>query len=118
MHRLLRALALGLLMGLLGLLVTPTPLGRMAEERLGLFWLFKARGPLAPQDEVVIVSLDRASAVRLKLPEDPRYWPRSGRAFLIDRLVEAGATVIVLDTFLGRETEQADDIALAEAMAR
>jgi adenylate cyclase len=118
MHRLLRALALGLLIGLLGLLVAPTPLGRKAEEDLGLYWLFKARGPIAPPDEVAIVSLDRASATRLGLPEDPHYWPRSGRARLIDRLVEAGATVIVFDMFLHHETDHADDIALADAMAR
>ena len=76
------------------------------------------RGPLAPPDEVAIVSLDRASAHRLELPEDPRYWPRSGRARLIDRLVEAGASVIVFDTFLEREAPYADDIALADAIAR
>jgi adenylate cyclase len=62
--------------------------------------------------------LDRASARRLDLPDDPRYWPRSGRARLIDRLVEAGAAVIVFDTFLDREAPYADDIALADAMTR
>src|SRR4051812_46185003 len=118
MHRLLRGLVLGFLIGFLGLLVAPTPLGREAEETLGLYWLFKARGPIAPPDEVAIVSLDRASAHRLDLPEDPRYWPRSGRARLIDRLVEAGATVIIFDTFLEQEAPYADDIDLADAMVR
>src|SRR4051812_1659551 len=118
MHRLLRGFVLGFLIGFLGLAVAPTPLGRQLEENLGLYWLFNARGPVDPPDDVVIVSLDRASARRLGLPEDPRYWPRSGRAHLIDRLVEAGASVIVFDTFLERKTDQSDDLALADAMAR
>jgi len=68
--------------------------------------------------DAVIVSLDRASAQRLRLPPDPRYWPRAGRARLIDRLGEAGASAIVLDTFLERETDPANDAALAESIAR
>ena len=40
---LLRGLVLGFLIGLLACLA-PTPLGRGAEEALGLYWLFKVRG--------------------------------------------------------------------------
>jgi adenylate cyclase len=77
-----------------------------------------ARGAADRPEEAVIVSLDRYSAQQLQLPADPRYWPRAGRALMIDRLTEAGATTIVLDTYLERETDPANDEALAQAIAR
>jgi adenylate cyclase len=118
MNRTFRALTLGVAIGLLGLLVAWSRLGAEIEESIGLSWMFKVRGPVDQPEEVVVVSLDRISAHRLQLPADPRYWPRSGRALLIDRLSEAGASVIVFDTFLERETAPADDAALADAIAR
>ena len=72
MNRLLRALCLGIMVGVLGLLLALTPPGRFLEERFGLYWLFWLRGPITPPEEAIIVSLDNRSARRLGLPDDPR----------------------------------------------
>ena len=117
MRRRWRACAIGLVIGGLGGLLALTPLGVAIEERFGLSWLFWVRGPLEPPADTVVVSLDRESAELLPLPEKISDWPREVHARLIERLVAAGASVIVFDVMFNRRREPAHDRALAQAVA-
>jgi adenylate cyclase len=71
MSRLAKAITVGLLTGIVGLVVGFTPVGLNLEENAGLELLFKLRGERRPPSEVIIVSIDRNSASRLNLPNDP-----------------------------------------------
>jgi adenylate cyclase len=91
MHRLLKAVNLGIATGLLGIFTALTPVGVALEENIGLYSLFRLRGTLAAPPEVTLVRLDRDSGERLGVPDgvqdDLRFWPRSDRARLIDSLM-------------------------------
>jgi adenylate cyclase len=65
-----------------------------------------------------VVAIDKPSADRLKLPVEPEKWPRRLHAQLIDRLADAGASVIAVDIFFAEARNVADDAALAKAIAR
>jgi adenylate cyclase len=117
MRRLWRACAIGLVAGGLGGLLALTPLGVALEERFGLSWLFWVRGPLAPPADAVVVSLDRESAERLRLPEKISAWPRDVHARLLERLAAAGASVIVFDVIFNQPRAPEHDRALAQAIA-
>jgi adenylate cyclase len=92
------------------------------EQEVGLRWLFNARGPLAPPDEVVIVAMSRRAAANISLPRDPdkfhrcldlvvgptpathielpqipSRWPRCLHTQLVNKLVQAGAGAITFD---------------------
>jgi adenylate cyclase len=116
MTRPAKALILGVITGILGVLVSSFPFILDLEERAGLDWLFTLRGPITPPDEVVIVSLDRASADALNLPIEPGKWPRSYHTELLDKLTQAGAAVIVLDIYFKEQREPEVDAALAQAI--
>ena len=115
MKRPVKAVILGMGTGILGIIVSLLPFVLELEEKAGLDWLFTARGTRTPPDDVVIVSIDRHSADRLGLPEDPEIWPRSVHAELVDRLVDAGAAVIVFDIFFREARAPRGDAALASA---
>jgi adenylate cyclase len=115
--RLRRACAIGLLAGGLGTALALTPFGWAVEERLGLSWLFTVRGTLPAPADTAVVSLDRESAEQLGLPEKISDWPRAIYARLIERLVDAGAAVIVFDVIFDRPRAPADDRAFAQAIA-
>jgi adenylate cyclase len=96
---------------------------RGLEQEVGLRWLFKARGPIAPPDEAVIVAMNRQAAANISLPRDPdkfhrcvdlfvgpappathidlpqipSRWPRCVHTQLVNRLVQAGAGTITFD---------------------
>jgi adenylate cyclase len=116
MPRLNRALTLGLVTGALGLLLGFLPFGLDLEERLGLEVLFTLRGQRAAPPDVVVVSIDRASADVLQLPADATRWPRSVHARLTDNLARAGARVIVFDIFFDQARVSEDDRIFAEAI--
>ena len=118
MWTLVKAGLIGLGVAGLGVSLALTPWGAALEERVGLAGLFRVRGPLEPPADVVVVSLDRSSAEAMGLPEPIRDWPRSIHARLIERLVEAGASVIVFDLILSRPQDPAEDLALARAVAQ
>ena len=63
---LLKGLALGTAIGIVGLLISALPFGQNLEENVGLDWLFKLRGVRQPPAEVVVVSIDKASADALE----------------------------------------------------
>ncbi|SPD75779.1 Adenylate/guanylate cyclase with Chase sensor [uncultured Desulfobacterium sp.] len=95
MSRAKKALVGGLLTGIFGLVLIPFMCG--LEEDTGLDLLFKLRGKRPAPSDVVIVTLDKESALSLGLPPEPYKWPRSLHARLVDNLVEKGVAAIAFD---------------------
>lgn len=118
MPRLTKALILGLVTGLAGLALSITPWGQDLEENLGLDALFLLRGERAPPPQVVIVSLDKVSADRLGLPNEPDKWPRALHARLVEKLVRHGAAVIAFDVIFDEPRQAAMDAQFAQAVQR
>src|SRR5919204_2194953 len=116
MFSLSKAVMLGILTGVVGLLVSLLPFGFELEESVGLDILFKLRGIRQPPSDVVIVSIDNASAVHLNLPIDLKKWPRALHARLTENLTRAGAAVIAFDLMFDEACLATDDDAFAEAM--
>ncbi len=118
MTRSIRAISLGLTIAALGVGIYVLFNGAHLEENLGLTLLFKQRGSTQAPGEVIIVTIDKVSADRLRLPNDPEKWPRSLHAELIGKLVNAGVAVIVFDIYFKEQRSPAEDGVLAEAMRR
>jgi adenylate cyclase len=118
MNRLSKALTLGLLTSLLGLLISVTPFGALLEENLGLDRLFTLRGARATPLEVALVTLDKESSDIFGLPNQPAKWPRSYHAQLIDNLTQQGARVIAFDLLFEEPRNTADDQRLAQSMRK
>jgi serine phosphatase RsbU (regulator of sigma subunit) len=95
--RLFKAIILGLVIGLVGLLLSPFRFALNLEENTGLGLLFKLRGVQQPSDEVVVVSIEKESSDNLNVPNNPDKWPRSLHARLVDNLIREGAAVITFD---------------------
>lgn len=119
MRRLRQGLALGLAIGLLGIVVLLLPPTADIEQDLELAWLFRLRGAVEAPPDVVVIAIDELSAQKLGLPEKPREWPRELHARLVDRLARSGAKVIGFDLTFDTPSRSADsDRDLAEALAR
>jgi adenylate cyclase len=118
MSRLRKAFILGVLAGFLGLVLGLFLPGIEIEESIGLDILFKLRGERLPPPEVVIVSLDRASANLLQAPNDPRKWPRSLHARLTEILAREGAAVIAFDVFFDEARSAAEDDLFVDAIRK
>ena len=116
MFGLSKAVILGLLIGILGLVASFIPVGLELEENFGLDILFKLRGARHAPADVVIVSIDRSSAASLNLPIAPEKWPRSLHARLTENLVNAGAAVIVFDVMFDEARATEGDQAFADAI--
>jgi adenylate cyclase len=116
--RLAKALILGGLTALAGVVLSATPWGLDLEENLGLDGLFMLRGERAPPPEVIVVSLDKVSADRLGLPNEPEKWPRTLHARLVDELARQGAAVIVFDIIFNEPRVPAHDAQFARAVRR
>jgi adenylate cyclase len=106
-----------LLIGVIGLLFCQTKAGIYVEEEFGLDWLFNLRGPLPPPDDVLIVSIDQASAEILRFPDDPEKWPRSFYARLVEKINIQQPAIIAFNIHFGESREPNSDAMLAEAMA-
>ena len=111
-----RPLLIGLVTGLLGVLASNSHVGLEFEEWIGLDLLFKLRGTREPPADVVIVSMDDASADHFKLYKDPEKWPRSLHADLTKKLAEQGAAVIAFDIFFEDPAPGTQDEVFAEAI--
>jgi len=118
MGRWIKGGLIGLATGLVGALLAVTPLYGTLEQGIGLPWLFRLRGAIAPPAEVAVVAINGQTGSDLGLGALPRDWPRSIHARLIDTLVERGASVIVFDVDFRQPKVPEDDKALAESMAR
>lgn len=77
MSQLFKAIRLGFFTAILGIVVSLLPFGRTLEENFGLNLLFKLRGTRQAPQDVVVVTIDKLSAEKLNLPNDPDKWPRS-----------------------------------------
>ncbi|MBK8176060.1 MAG: CHASE2 domain-containing protein [Rhodospirillales bacterium] len=93
------------------------PAGRTLEGDVGLAWLFRLRGPVAPPPGVAVVAIDERSAIALGLRETPRDWPRSLHGRLVAALVDQGAEVIAFDMIFGRPQSEHEDASFARAIA-
>ncbi len=116
MTQLRKAVMLGSLTGIFGLLLSLMSFGNNLEEEIGLGLLFKLRGKMLPPPEVIVISLDKESAVNLNLPSDQRKWSRSLHAELVKKLAEKGAGVIAFDMFFDDRPSAEDDILFARAI--
>jgi adenylate cyclase len=116
--RLLKALPLGALVAIIGLGISYLEFAHDLEENIGLGLLFKFRGPRQPPSDAVIVSIDKDSAVQLKIPENPEKWPRSLHARLVEVLSKAGAAVVTFDVHFLEARVAEDDNFFAQAISK
>jgi adenylate cyclase len=117
MSRLSKAVILGLFIGIVGQGVGLAPFVLDLEENIALDLLFNLRGTRQAPPEVVVVSIDKESAQHLNLPNDPRKWPRSHHARLIENLIKQGAAVIAFDLIFD-ETKSAEEDQLFSEVIR
>ena len=85
---------------------------------MGLPLLFALRGPEEAPPEVLVVSIDKVSSEKLNLSEDPKEWPRSLHARLINNLSERGASVIAFDLFFNKSSSEEEDNIFAASMSK
>jgi len=116
--RLLKAIILGLAIGVLGVLLSPFRFALNLEENSGLGLLFKLRGVQQPSGEVIVVSIEKESSDYLNLPNNPDKWPRSLHARLVDNLVREGAAVILFDVHFIEPRNPDDDELFAESLRK
>jgi adenylate cyclase len=115
-------IACGLVIGALCAASLTMPGILALEQRFGLQWLFDLRGPVEPPQHAVLVLMNERSADSISLPRDPERfhrcedlrvgvrpathvslpelpsrWPRCVHARLLERLSEAGASLVVFD---------------------
>jgi adenylate cyclase len=112
----LKAALLGILTASFGALLGALPSIATLEQDVGLDWLFRLRGPRPAPPEVVVASIDRASSRWFHLPNEPRKWPRSYHAALVDRLAERGVRSVAFDIIFDEPRESEADRLLAEAL--
>ncbi len=118
MTRAVKAIILGVLVGILGLIASPFRFTLGIEENAGLGLLFKLRGASAPPRDAVVVSIDRESSEKLNLPDNPDKWPRSLHARLSETLAREGAKVVAFDLHFIEPRSAKDDVAFAQAMKK
>ena len=118
MSPLSKAILLGFLVGVFGLVASPFRFTLGVEENTGLGLLFKLRGAREAPSDVVVISIDRESSEHLDLPDNPDKWPRSLHARLTDTLVREGARVVSFDVHFIEPKNPRDDILFARAMRR
>jgi adenylate cyclase len=118
MHRLLKVAAAGLVVGIIGVIMSITPYGKELEENAGLHLLFKMRGVRRAPPEVIVITLDKSSADHLSLPTAPRKWPRTLHADLISVLADKKPAVIAFDLIFSDPGIAGHDDALAEAIRK
>ncbi|MGH8250953.1 MAG: CHASE2 domain-containing protein [Steroidobacteraceae bacterium] len=118
----LLAIVSGSAVGVLCAVILAVPQVRALEQRAGLHWLFKLRGPVDPPDSVVLILLNQQAANSISLPRDaerfhhcedlqigvhppthvslpamPSRWPRCLHTQLLGQLADAGASLVVFD---------------------
>ena len=116
MSRLHTSVIVGFFTGILGLVISLAPFGLDLEEALGLDLLFKLRGPREVPADTMIVTMDRVSSEILNLPAEPRKWPRSLHARLIENLLKKGVYLIAFDIIFDEPHSPDDDYIFARAI--
>ena len=112
----MKALKLGIVVALVGVIANMTSVGVRLEEEVGLHWLFTLRGERPAPQDVVVVTTDRKSAFDLGVPQEIWKWPRTLHAQLVTELTNQGATAITYDLFFKEAGPQEEDAKFAEAM--
>ena len=112
-----KGLALGVIVGGLGVLLHPTSTAQRLEGDYALRLLFGLRGTVPPPRDVAIVSIDKGSAQQLGL--DPAEWPppRHVHAEVLRAVCGAGASVVVMDIWFPRHRTPEEDDDLIGAVA-
>jgi adenylate cyclase len=118
MSPLSKAILLGFLVGVFGLVISPFRSVLGIEENTGLGLLFKLRGARQAPSDVVVISIDRESSEHLDLPDNPDKWPRSLHARLTDMLAREGAKAVSFDVHFIEPRIPRDDDLFARAMRR
>ncbi len=118
MHRWVKGLGLGALIGIGGAVFGLSVPGTAFETGVGLSWLFKVRGPIPPPPDVAVIAINNRTGDMLDLPTSPQDWPRSIHGRLVDSLAQRGASVIVFDVFFGAGKDQAEDQAFVDAVEK
>ena len=95
-------------------LASLTPAWRHVEFKL-LDWMMVASAPNKSAFPITVVGIDESSFYELGLQWP---WPRRLHAELIDKLVEAGAAVIVFDIVFAEPSNVADDKRMADSIRR
>src|SRR5512134_2754662 len=113
-----KAILLGFVVGVFGLVLSPFRFILDIEENTGLGLLFRLRGARQAPSDVVVISIDRESSEHLGLPDNPDKWPRSLHARLTDTLVREGASVISFDIHFIEPRIPRDDILFAQAIGK
>jgi adenylate cyclase len=113
-----RPVALGVVLGSIGLATSLLPSSFRLEESVGLGLLFAARGPLPPPAEVAVIGISRDAARALGQTTELDTWPRDQHAQLVDRLVAGGASAIAFDLMFHERRPGAGDGVFAAAIAR
>ena len=117
-HRLYKAIPLGLLVAITGLVTSFFYFSHELEEDAGLGLLFKLRGIRAAPPDAVVISIDRESSEHLNIPDNPDKWPRSLHGRLVEKLAHEGAAVITFDVHFLEPRSINDDIFFAEAVKK
>ena len=117
MSRLSKAITVGLVTGIVGLVASLVPVGLRLEEDIGLDLLFKLRGAREVPSDVIIVTMDKVSADNLNLPTEPEKWPRSLHARLTENLAKGGAAVTAFDIIFDEARSTEHDNLFAEAIS-
>lgn len=118
MRRYLLTVAVGLLIGLSGVLIYLLPFGYAWEEDFGLGVLFKIRGQRPAPAEVAVIAISDKTGPQLGYGNDITSWPRAVHARLVDRLVAVGAQTIVMDIDFRMARDSNQDALLAAALRR
>ncbi|RPI38507.1 MAG: adenylate/guanylate cyclase domain-containing protein [Nitrospiraceae bacterium] len=118
MSRLAKSIIFGIIIGVTGVMISFVPFSLDVEENIGLNVLFNLRGSRNAPPEVVVVGIDRESSDALNLPGDPRKWPRSLHARLVNNLISAGAAVIAFDMTFEDPGPADEDRVFAEAVRK
>ncbi|KHE92594.1 MAG: adenylate/guanylate cyclase domain-containing protein [Candidatus Scalindua rubra] len=99
MKPLYKALIVGSITGILGLIFCYIFMAFGISEKVDLDLLFTMRGERQAPSDVIIVSIDNDSTRILNQPKNPEKWQRALHAPFIDNLVKAGASAIVFDLY-------------------
>lgn len=118
MSPLSKAIVLGVIVGVSGLIASPFRFVLGIEENIGLGMLFKLRGVRQPPSDAVVISIDRESSEHLNLPDNPDKWPRSLHARLTDVLVREGAKAVSFDVHFIEPKDPRGDTLFARAMRK
>lgn len=99
MSSLFKAIVMGFVTGIAGLILSVFPFTLNMAEDVGLGLLFRIRGEIDAPSDAVVISIDKESSEHLGLPADPAKWPRSLHAQLVENLLMSGAKVIAFDVY-------------------